>query len=333
MLETPRGHTYTITPQENEMRLDRWFKHHYPAIPYSFIAKLLRKGQIRINGKRCEGGNRIYIGDILKLPSPKLLNSFVEDSKEGTISLSPMAQQDLKSWVIFENEDVIILNKPQGLAVQGGSNTNRHVDGISAFLVPSDAPKPKLVHRLDKDTSGILVLAKTNFMSQYLTKKFRDHAIKKLYLAITLGNWREQGEIKASLQKERTSSGEKMVVSPEGDTAVTFYRKLDSVGKNVATLVAFRPLSGRTHQLRVHATFEAGPILGDGKYGGKESRIKGLETATKMHLHARRIILPMPHGRILDIVAPLPEHFLKTANALGLTLEGHKRLEEEVLGW
>ncbi len=333
MTETQKGNSQTIAPHENGLRLDKWFKTHYPAIPYSFVAKLLRKGQIRINGKRSEGADRLHTGDILKLPSKSLLASFIEEAKAGPPPLSQNAQKELKSWVIYEDDDLIILNKPQGLAVQGGTNTERHVDGMASFLVAEDAPKPKLVHRLDKDTSGILILAKTTPMSQYLTKQFRDHTIKKLYVAVAMGHWKDRGEIKAPIQKEMINLGEKMVVSEDGDPATTYYQKLDSVGKNVATLVAFRPLTGRTHQLRVHALFEAGPILGDGKYGGRDSRIEGVETSNKMHLHARRIIIPLPYGNILDITAPFPDYFKKTADFLGLTLGDNKELEEDLLGW
>lgn len=333
MTDAPKGNSQKIAPHESGLRLDKWFKTHYPAIPYSFVAKLMRKGQIRINGKRVDGSDRLHTGDILKLPSKNLLTSFIEESKAVLPPLSQGAQKELKSWVMYEDDDLIVLNKPQGLAVQGGTNTERHVDGMASFLVGEDAPKPKLVHRLDKDTSGILILAKTTPMSQYLTKQFRDHTIKKLYVAVALGNWKDRGEIKAPIQKEMINIGEKMVVSQDGDSAKTYYQKLDSVGKDVATLIAFRPLTGRTHQLRVHALFEAGPILGDGKYGGKDSRIDGVETSNKMHLHARRIIIPLPYGKMLDLVAPFPDYFRKTANFLGLTLEGHKELEEDLLEW
>lgn len=329
----PKGHSQIISPHENGMRLDRWFKNHYPAVPYSFIAKLLRKGQIRINGKRSDGGDRVHTGDTLKLPSQNLLNSFVEKAKGDYVSLSLAAQKELRSWVIFEDDHLIVLNKPQGLAVQGGTNTDRHLDDMAVYLVGKEAPKPKLVHRLDKDTSGILILAKTTSMSQYLGKQFRDHTIKKIYYAVVMGNWKDQGEIKAPIQKEMIKDSEKMVISQEGDSATTYYQKLDSVGKDMATLVAFRPLTGRTHQIRVHALFEAGPILGDWKYGGKESRIEGLPTSNKMHLHARRIVVPLPYGKTLDIVAPFSDHFRKTADFLGLTLDSHKNLEEDILGW
>lgn len=224
----------------------------------------------------------------------------------------------IASRIVHQDDELIAIDKPPGLAVQGGSGQQRHLDAIAAVLGPQGGEAPRLVHRLDKDTSGVLVLACTSKSAAWLSEAFRENRVRKTYWAVVVGVPKPRhGEIKLALGKRRGPAGERVIPDPiGGKPALTRYRTLDHAGKRAAWL-ALRPLTGRTHQLRVHCAAIGTPILGDGKYGGKEAFISGLEKGDQLHLHAHELMLPRPKGRDLRITAPLPDHLRATFAQLG----------------
>jgi 23S rRNA pseudouridine955/2504/2580 synthase len=215
--------------------------------------------------------------------------------------------------VLYRDADVLVIDKPAGLAVQGGTATPRHLDAMLDALRFDAAERPRLVHRLDKDTSGVLVLARTALAAQRLAAAFRSKDARKYYWAVTVGVPRPfQGKIDAPLAKETTARGERVAQDDEdGKRAVTLYQVVEHAAKKAAW-VALWPLTGRTHQLRVHMATIGTPILGDGKYGGGEAFLPGAEVPRQLHLHARRIVVPHPRGGRIDVTAPLPDHLTAT---------------------
>ncbi|MEI8395347.1 MAG: RluA family pseudouridine synthase, partial [Rhodospirillaceae bacterium] len=236
----------------------------------------------------------------------------------GERTISDADATAIRKRVIWRDEDVIVLDKPAGLAVQGGTSTVRHLDGLLDALRFDAAERPRLVHRLDKDTSGVLVLARSVFAAARLAESFRGRDARKLYCAITAGVPEPLGgRIDLPLAKESGPRGERVAAAGEaGLKAVTLYQVIDQVGDHAA-FVHLSPLTGRTHQLRVHMAALSTPILGDGKYGGEGAFLSGLETARQLHLHARRIVLPHPRRGEIDVKAPLPPHMVETCNLLG----------------
>jgi len=227
--------------------------------------------------------------------------------------------------VIRETRSAIVLNKPPGLATQGGSKTHRHVDGLlDAFVEDDDTPRPRLVHRLDKDTSGVLLIARTPGSAASFSKRFAGRSARKVYWALVVGVPEvTEGTIDAPLAKQPGTGGEKMHVDEEkGQPAKTRYRVVDRAGHR-ASWIELEPLTGRTHQLRVHLAAIGHPIVGDGKYGGQDAFLTG-SISRKMHLHARRLIIAEPShqgkGGKLDVTADLPEHFAASMDALGFEI-------------
>lgn len=310
---------HIIEKTEEGVRLDRWFKRCFPETNHIMIEKALRKGHIRVNGKRVKGNYRVVAGDEIRVPPfPKNVSCETLETKKKQAKKQPPKQaiQQLKESVIFEDKNIIILNKPAGLAVQGGSGVAVCVDELSTFLVKDGEPKPKLVHRLDKDTSGVLVLAKNPQAATVLTEAFRSKKAQKTYLAICIGQppKKREGVIDAPLTKMGASGQEKIVVDHAGQSAKTLYRIVETL-PNGLSLVMLSPVTGRTHQLRVHMQSIGMPILGDGKYGGKEAFVAGL--SKKMSLHAYHIFLPNILGKKIDVLAPLSLHMQENFATLG----------------
>ena len=309
-----RVRTIQVAGDEAGMRVDRWFKHRYPDLGHGRVQKLLRTGQVRVEGRRVKSGTRLEEGQTIRIPP---LGEPPVKTEKSKPAISKSDVRDLKARVLYKDKDIIAINKPPGLAVQGGSGLRRHLDGMTEALRFGAAEKPRLVHRLDKDTSGVLVLARSAAAARELTRAFRSKKIRKLYWAVVAGVPRPSaGVVDLALAKLPCRRGERVVAGArEGKKALTHYRLLDRAGGKAAW-VAFEPLTGRTHQLRVHAVALGTPILGDGKYGGGEAFIKGVDIAARLHLHARAMRIPLPGGDI-DITAPLSDHMLETFKSLG----------------
>ena len=305
---------FTIGEDDDGVRLDRWFKRNLPQIGFGTVSKWARTGQIRVDGKRVKPEDRLEAGQLLRVP-PGGENTGRKPKPRRELNADEIALA--KDMVIRETKSAIVLNKPPGLATQGGSKTFKHVDGLLDAYHSDDEPRPRLVHRLDKDTSGVLLIARTPGSAASYSKRFSGRSARKVYWALIVGvpDIRE-GTIDAPLGKQPGTGGEKMHVDEEGgQRAVTRYRVIDAAGKRAAW-VELEPLTGRTHQLRVHMAAIGHPILGDGKYGGQEAFLTGA-ISRKMHLHARRLVITEPGGGKLDVLADLPEHFATTMEALG----------------
>ncbi len=311
--------TIEVTDDEADLRLDRWFKRHYPGLPHVQLQKLLRKGHVRVNGKRAKANTRLEAAQSIRVPPMKegaAQDRSVKSSRPVQFSDEEIAE--LRERVLHMDEDVIALNKPPGLAVQGGTGIKKSIDGMLGALKFDNSERPKLVHRLDKDTSGILLLGRTPGAAAKLTEAFRSKTARKVYWAIVVGSPElAAGRIDLALSKIPGQKGERMVPDPEkGKRAVTFYRTIEKAGRR-ATWLSLEPLTGRTHQLRVHMEALGTPILGDGKYGGQESFLQGPGLSRKMHLHARAIRIPHPGGNLIEVMAPLPSHMQSTWKFFG----------------
>ncbi len=311
-----------VGPAEGELRLDRWFKRHYPDLTHGRLEKLLRTGQIRVDGGRAKAGQRLQPGQVVRVPplglAPIPTPSHRPDRK---IVGAAAASAELLRRVLYRDSDVLIIDKPAGLAVQGGSGMEMHVDALLDSL-RFDAPeRPRLVHRLDKDTSGVLVLARNTSAASWLAEAFRHKEARKVYWAIVAGLPKlGAGRIDLALSKQGSNHGERVRPDEDGRRAVTFYRVVEHAGRRAAWL-ALVPETGRTHQLRVHCAEMGTPILGDGKYGGSAAFLPGVDLAERLHLHARSIALPRPGGGVVSAKAPLPKHMAATWRFFGFDLE------------
>lgn len=306
----------TVSPDEADIRLDRWFKRHFPQLPFGRLSKLMRTGQIRLDGKRVDGAERLEPGQIIRVPPLGDL-----DSPPPPRTLDPHEIKDLHQMVIHRDADVLVLNKPSGLAVQGGTGTSKHLDGMLDALKFDLDERPRLVHRLDRDTSGILVLARTALAATKLAAAFKARETEKIYWAVTARvPAPEEGSITLRLAKKGGPQGERVAVDDEeGQRAVTDYEVIDTAPPRAA-LVRLRPITGRTHQLRVHCAAIGCPILGDVKYGQADAVIHGVENARSLHLHARRLKIPHPRGGFLEVTAPVPPHMKKTFAYFGFSV-------------
>jgi 23S rRNA pseudouridine955/2504/2580 synthase len=300
----------TVRDVDDGMRLNRWFLKYYPDLPLGRLQKLLRTKQIKVNGQKADCALKLATGQEIRLPP---LNDAPTESGENRVS--DRDAEFIKSLVIYKDDNIIVLNKPSGLAVQGGTNTHRHVDAMLGALQFEKAEAPRLVHRIDKDTSGLLVLARDRKNADLLTKAFREHSLHKTYLALVKGCPKVlQGQIKASLDKV----GDKSAVVADGKKAITDYRVIDSVGEKFA-LVEACPLTGRTHQIRAHLEYLGTPIVGDDKYfGDKRERFTNLKD--KLYLHAYQIDLSCLYKKLV-LKAALPMHFVEALQVLGLETE------------
>ncbi|MGD0193222.1 MAG: RluA family pseudouridine synthase [Rhizomicrobium sp.] len=314
-----------VERDDDGIRVDRWFKRHYPAIGHGLLEKLLRTGQVRVDGKRAKSGDRISAGQILRLPPQvQTTHSQQSPSSTGNTRSSPQhggkISRNVEEFVIHMDSSVLVLNKPSGLATQGGSGIKEHVDGLLDQLMFGRKQRPKLVHRLDRDTSGVLVVARTAPAAAALSESLRQRDAQKIYWALTRGAPKpSRGTIKSSLAKELQGRDEKMA-AVDGDVegaknAMTDYAVMGHAGQEYAW-VAAKPVTGRMHQIRVHLASLGTPIVGDFKYGGTEARGRG-QIENKLHLHARSIDIAHPDGGRLCTTAPLPEHMLRTWSLLG----------------
>src|ERR1700742_640531 len=293
----------TIDVEEDGIRLDRWFKRHYPQVTHGLLEKLLRKGEVRLDGKRADAGTRIAAGQSVRLP-PQVIHAKDErPQKAATEAGHPLASKDMGSLadrILYMDKQVIVIDKPPGLATQGGSGLTRHVDGMLGSLQYEKPTRPKLVHRLDRDTSGVLLVARTAQAASGLSASLALRDTSKVYWALTRGVPKQKhGVIRAALAKEGArGKDERMTVSEDDDAkdAVTEYAVMGTAGQEFAW-VAARPITGRTHQIRVHLASLGTPIVGDFKYGGAEAKTRG-EIADKLHLHARSIDIARPDGRL-----------------------------------
>jgi 23S rRNA pseudouridine955/2504/2580 synthase len=290
-----------------------------PQIGFATVSRWARTGQIRVDGKRVKPEDRLVAGQVLRVPPGGEIASRPKPARR-----EPTAEQlaAAEAMLIHRTDAALVLNKPPGLATQGGTGTHIHVDGLLDAFHGDDEPRPRLVHRLDKDTSGVLLVARTPGSAAFFSKRFSGRSAKKIYWALVVGMPEvAEGTIDAPLAKQPGTGGEKMHVDTEGGQAArTRYRVLDRAG-NRAAWVELQPLTGRTHQLRVHMAAIGHPIVGDGKYGGQEAFLTG-SISRKMHLHARRLIIDAPKdkdggGGTLDMTAELPEHFAASMEQLG----------------
>jgi 23S rRNA pseudouridine955/2504/2580 synthase len=307
---------FTVGPDDDGARLDRWFKRNLPQIGFATVSRWARTGQVRVDGKRADPADRVVKGQVIRVPP-----GGSEPAGKAPRARKPLTEDQLAmadAMVIHRDRSAIVLNKPPGLATQGGSGTFEHVDGLLDAYVRGDGPRPRLVHRLDKDTSGVLLIAATPGSAAFFSRRFSGRSARKIYWALVVGIPDiKDGLIELPLSKQPGTGGEKMMVdeSGEGQPARTRYRVLDRAG-NSAAWVELQPLTGRTHQLRVHMAAIGHPIVGDGKYGGQAAFLTG-SISRKTHLHARRLIIEHPDGAPLDVTAELPEHFANSMAQLG----------------
>ena len=293
-------------------RLDRWFRRHLPELNHARLEKLLRTGQVRVDGARARAGQRVAEGQKIRVP-PTAAGTEPQP-RRAPPAVSAADAADLAGRVLYRDDDVLVLNKPAGLAVQGGTRTLRHLDGMLDALTFGAPQRPRLVHRLDRDTSGVLVLARTRRAAAALTQAFRGRDVGKTYWALVAGVPRPaKGTVRVPLQKSG-SGRERVHSSPGGDAAVTEYESVARLGRKAAWVV-LHPLTGRTHQLRAHMAELGTPIVGDNKYGGASARIGGIPRG--LHLHARAVDLPLPGGGRCHVEAPLPPHMAETWTLLG----------------
>lgn len=312
---------FTVGIDDDGIRLDRWFKRHVPDASFNLVSRWARTGQLRVDGARATPGDRIQAGQVIRVPPAEAPAPATARPKKARVQLTPEQIEFAEGMVIHRDDQAIVLNKPPGLATQGGTKTHDHVDQLLDGLYFDLDTRPKLVHRLDKDTSGALVLARTARAAAYFSKSFSGRTARKTYWAIIVGAPSiEDGYIDLPLGKQPGTGGEKMQVDEkEGQPARTRYRVIDRAG-NRAAWVELQPHTGRTHQLRVHMAAIGHPIVGDGKYGMAEAFLSG-SISRKMHLHARRIRIDHPDGGKLDVTADLPTHFAETLKQLGFDLE------------
>jgi 23S rRNA pseudouridine955/2504/2580 synthase len=326
----------TVEADEAGMRLDRWFKVHFPGVGFGKLQKLLRSGQVRVDGGRVKTASRLEEGQVVRIP-PLDAETSSKPRHMTTNTIRDRHDADvLQDMVLYEDKKVLVFNKPSGLAVQGGSGISRSVDSMLESLRDKSGQKPRLCHRLDRDTSGVLVVAKTRGAAAALTKSFRHRDTEKTYWALVRGIPRQrEGRISTYLVKEQTEDGDRMRIARHGerhaDHAVSFYRVIDSNPRTVCW-VEFQPHTGRTHQLRVHAQHIGHPIIGDPKYFEVQNwEIPG-GVQKRLHLHARRIQIPHPDPDMpdLDVTAPLPPHMVQSWNLFGFD-EADGLIEDEEL--
>jgi 23S rRNA pseudouridine955/2504/2580 synthase len=315
----------TVAAEEDGMRLDRWFRTHYATLPHSRLEKLLRTGQVRVDGGRAKASTRLAEGQSVRVPP--LPDVAPPPARERTLS---KADRDfLASITLYEDDDLLVLNKPSGLAVQGGTKTAQHVDRLLEAMGDGPETRPRLVHRLDRDTSGVLVIAKRRSVAAKLGRAFQTRSVRKIYWALVKGVPKPpQGRIEAALVKAAGPEGDRVRKARPGEqdvaqSAVTYYAVVDRAGQAVS-YVSLKPVTGRQHQLRAHMAILGHPILSDSKYKGDQDLPDNVPN--KLHLHARRISFPHPSGEgTVDVTAPLPEHMRQS-----FALFGFDEKEEQV---
>ncbi|MEM8839022.1 MAG: RluA family pseudouridine synthase [Pseudomonadota bacterium] len=324
-----------IEADEAGMRLDRWFKTHYPGVGFGHLQKLLRSGQVRVDGARAKSSTRLAAGQIVRVPPvgsdaervAPLTHKTMRDRHDGDV---------IAANLLYEDDKVLVINKPAGLAVQGGSGLNRHVDGMLEAYRDRKGQKPRLVHRLDRDTSGVLVVARTRLAASFLTKAFRERTTKKVYWALVRGVPRPpQGRLSTFLIKDEDEYGDqkmRVILDKQkgADHAVTLYSAMEWVGQTLSWM-SLRPVTGRMHQLRAHMDYLGHPIIGDKKYFSVENWELPGGIQNKLHLHARRLVIPHPDGGSIDVTAPLPPHMVQSWNLLGFDETTYDPVQNETV--
>lgn len=321
-----RVETIRVSDKDGGLRVDRWFRAHFPMVGYTHLQKLLRSGQVRVNSKRVQANDRLEAGDEIRVPR------IVREPPAAQPSLKPpqgMSKGDrdlIERAIIFEDEHVLVLNKPFGIAVQGGTGTRKHIDGILAGMADRfGGERPRLVHRLDRDTTGVLLVAKHRAAAAKLGRIFQTRSAAKTYWALVKGVPKPpQGKIEAALVKASGPDGDRVRKALPGEQeqamhATTHYSVIDRAAHKFAW-VSLKPVTGRQHQLRAHMAMIGHPIIGDNKYEGDKDLSESIEP--KLHLHARRLVIPHPvTDSKIDVTAPLPEHMRRSWETLGLDAE------------
>ncbi len=320
-----------VDRDEAGMRLDRWFKLHFPGLGFGHLQKLIRSGQVRVDGGRVQTSTRLAAGQQVRVPP---LAGGDQRPAPPTAIRNRGDRDVLDAAVLHEDASVIVLNKPAGLAVQGGSGVTRHVDQMLEAYTDQKGRKPHLVHRLDRDTAGVLVVARTRSAASFLGKAFKDRVTRKLYWALVAGVPKPpSGRISTYLAKEEGPAGDRMRIARHGDDnadhAVSRYTLADQAGQKVSWLV-MQPVTGRTHQLRAHAAHIGNPIIGDKKYFDIENWELPGGLQNRLHLLARRIVIPHPEGGTLDVTAPLPPHMQQSWAVLGFEERSGGETEAEL---
>jgi 23S rRNA pseudouridine955/2504/2580 synthase len=311
---------HLVSADEAGMRLDRWFKVHFPPVTFAYLNKLTRTGQVRVGAGRCKTNTRLNEGDEIRVPPLAFDKRPADAPKAEQKPLTKEERRLFQSMVIHEDKDIYVLNKPSGFAVQGGSKTYHHLDGLLMGLGAELGERPLLVHRLDRDTSGVIVVAKRRAVASALGKLFASRNVKKTYWAVVKGVPKPaQGKIDVALIKAKGPEGDRMRASRDGEEedeqrAITQYAVLDKAS-DVLSWLSMKPVTGRQHQLRAHAAHNGTPILGDNKYNGDNGLPEGV--VNQLHLHARRIVFPHPRGGTVDVTAPVPSHMLNTFKQFG----------------
>lgn len=315
-----------VEADDDGIRIDRWFKRHYPDVGFGQLQKMMRKGEIRLDGKRVKGNERIEEGQAIRVPPLDGRTKPVKEKAEPK-RLTDKEITEVQGWVLYKDDDVIVINKPAGLPTQGGTGQTRHLDGLLDALRFGSKHRPRLVHRLDKDTSGALLLGRSPNAAAWLAEAFKSRETDKRYFALVKGVPNPpEGRIQLRMDKAPIKGNERMVVTPGGKHSVTDYLIADKAQPDAAWL-ALKPLTGRTHQLRLHCAEMGHPIVGDGKYGGAEAFLHG-EISKKLHLHSYFIDFPHPAGGTVTVTAPLPPHMQASFDLLGFDINYY----EDILG-
>ena len=310
---------HEVSADEEGMRLDRWFKLHFPQVTFAYLNKLTRTGQVRVGAGRVKTSTRLVKGQEIRVPPLAFDTRPADAPKEDVKPLTTKERALFQSMILHEDQDLFVLNKPSGFAVQGGTKTHTHLDGLLMGLGAELKERPLLVHRLDRDTSGVIVIAKRRAVAASLGKLFATRNVKKTYWAVVKGvPDPRQGKIDVALIKARSDEGDRMRASKPGEEedeqrAITQYALLDKA-EGLAWM-SLKPLTGRQHQLRAHMHHIGAPILGDNKYGGDIGIPDGI--TNRLHLHARRIQFPHPREGVVDVTAQLPAHMTETFAKLG----------------
>jgi 23S rRNA pseudouridine955/2504/2580 synthase len=318
-----------VTADESGMRVDRFLESRFPGLSFSHIQRVIRKGEVRVDGKRTQPKNRLDAGQTIRIPPLRL---DAPKPRAPGDAADDKTREFLKSITLYEDADVLVLNKPMGLAVQGGSGTTRHLDGMLGVMRDAQGQRPRLVHRLDKDTAGCLLVAKTRFAAAALAKTFRSRSARKVYWALVAAVPKvQQGRVSTFLAKQEQEDESFMRIAQHGEKgamhAVTYYAVVDTSGPLLAWL-SLKPVTGRTHQLRAHMAHIGHPIVGDPKYFSLENWQLPGGMQNKLHLLARRIAVPHPRGGTIDVTAPLPPHMEQSWNLLGLDAKRYDPIEE-----
>src|ERR1700737_3599701 len=308
-----------VTADETGMRVDRFLEARFPGLSFSHIQRIIRKGELRVNGKRAQPKQRLESGQAVRIPPLRLAQ---RATKKVGSAADIKTREFLDPITLSKASDVLVLDKPMGLAVQGGSGTTRHLDGMLDALRNAEGQRPRLVHRLDKDTAGCLLVAKTRFAAAALAKIFRSRAARKTYWALAAGVPKpRQGRISTFLAKEELESESRVRVARHGGEGAShggpYSAGVETAARQPAWL-SLKPVTGRTHQLRAHCAHIGHPIVGDPKYFEKENWELPGGLQNRLHLLARRIVVPHPRGGVIDITAPLPPHMQQSWNLLRL---------------